>query len=110
MSKRFASLFASVLSGVALMASPALRAADGHPEILLWPNGAPGSEGKDAPEKLEPPIASRDYARLTSIHKPSITVYLPPKETATGAAVIVAPGGGHSFLAVDIEGYNVAQW
>jgi endo-1,4-beta-xylanase len=71
--------------------------------VLLWPTGAPGSEGKTAPEKVE-------NARVSSIHKPSLTVYLPPKEKATGAAVIVIPGGGHRYLAIDHEGYAVAQW
>ena len=65
------------------------------------PPAAPGSEGKTAPEKVE-------NARVSSIHKPSLTVYLPPKEKATGAGVIVIPGGGHRFLAIDHEGYAVA--
>jgi endo-1,4-beta-xylanase len=109
--KPFRALYFALLSLAPLLLTPSASAADQpYPEIVLWKNGAPGSEGKTAPEKLEAPIPSRDYARLTSIHKPSITVYLPPKEKATGAAVIVAPGGGHSFLAVDIEGYNVGQW
>ena len=45
-----------------------------------------------------------------SIHNPSITPYLPPKDKTTCAAVIVIPGGGHRVLAIDHEGYNVAQW
>ena len=34
----------------------------------------------------------------------------PPKEAATGAAVVIAPGGGHSELWMDHEGYRVAKW
>src|SRR5260370_37221106 len=37
-------------------------------------------------------------------------VYLPAKDRATGAAMIVAPGGGHRFLSIDTEGTNVADW
>jgi endo-1,4-beta-xylanase len=37
-------------------------------------------------------------------------VYLPPKDKATGAAVIVAPGGGHARHAIQHEGWNVAEW
>src|SRR5207237_3408666 len=47
---------------------------------------------------------------VSNIHQPSITPYLPSKETATGAAVVIAPGGGHSELWMDHEGYNVAKW
>jgi len=76
--------------------------------ILLWPNGAPGSEGKTADESVR--INENGEHIVSSIHHPSITPYFPSKESATGAAVIIAPGGGHSELWVDHEGYNVAKW
>lgn len=71
-------------------------------EILLWPNGAPGSEGKTTPERIE-------KGNVVSVHKPSITVFLPPDDLATGSAVLVIPGGGHSKLCVGHEGVNVAE-
>lgn len=77
-------------------------------EILLWPNGAPGSEGKTAPEKVR--VAEGGDHVISSIHKPSITPFLPDPGKATGAAVIVAPGGGHSELWIDHEGYNPARY
>src|SRR5262249_47826211 len=46
----------------------------------------------------------------TEKDKPSATVYLPPKEKATGCAVVVCPGGGYGGLAVDHEGRQVAEW
>jgi endo-1,4-beta-xylanase len=49
-------------------------------------------------------------SNLVNIHHPSLTVYLPAKDKATGCAVIVAPGGGHARLAIGHEGWNVAQW
>ena len=76
-------------------------------EILLWPNGAPGSEGKTGEEKLR--VVEGDHV-ISNIHHPSITVYLPAKEKATGTAVIIAPGGGHRELWITHEGYNEAQW
>ena len=76
-------------------------------EILLWPNGAPGSEGKTGNEKLR--IVEGDHV-ISNIHHPSITLYLPAKEKATGAAVIIAPGGGHRELWITHEGYNEAKW
>jgi acetyl esterase/lipase len=42
--------------------------------------------------------------------KPSITIYSPPAEKATGTAIVVCPGGGYGGLAVDHEGKQVADW
>ena len=78
-----------------------------HEEILLWPNGAPGSEGKTGPEKIR---LFEGEQVLSNIHRPSVTVYLPPREKATGAAVIIIPGGGHREIWITHEGYNPAQW
>ncbi|HYV34061.1 MAG TPA: alpha/beta hydrolase, partial [Gemmataceae bacterium] len=47
---------------------------------------------------------------INNVNNPSITVYLPPKDKASGAAVIIAPGGGHNSLWIAHEGYNPAQW
>ena len=77
-------------------------------EIPLWPNGAPGSEGKTNPEAVA--ISKSGEISVWSIHNPSITPYLPPKEKATGTAILVIPGGGHRVLAITHEGYNVAEW
>jgi len=83
-------------------------AADEPKEIPLWPNGAPGSEGKNDKEIVQ--RGANGERSVYSIHNPSVTPYLPPKDKTTGAAVIVIPGGGHRVLATDHEGYNVAQW
>ena len=66
---------------------------NGAPEtpIVLWPAGAPGAIGNEP----------RDI--------PTLTPYLPAKEKASGAAVIVCPGGGYQHLA-DHEGRPVAEW
>jgi endo-1,4-beta-xylanase len=91
-----------------LLLFTAARAVEPGSEILLWPNGAPGSEGKTGEEKVR--IAERGERVLSNIHKPSLTPYLPPADKATGCAVIVAPGGGHRELWSDHEGHNVARW
>jgi endo-1,4-beta-xylanase len=83
-------------------------AAGSPQEILLWPAGAPGSEGKDGKEMVR--IVPGNEHVISNIHRPSITPYLPSSRKATGAAVIVAPGGGHRELWIDHEGYNVAAW
>ena len=59
---------------------------------LLWPEGAPGAVGTEA------------------VDKPKITVYLAPPERATGAAVVVCPGGGYRIVAADHEGKQIALW
>jgi hypothetical protein len=85
-----------------------LLAADPPAEIPLWPNGAPGSEGKAAKEVVTT-TASGELS-VSSIHNPSITPYLPAKDKATGTAILVIPGGGHRVLAITHEGYNVGEW
>ena len=75
------------------------------PQVIhLWPNGAPGFESrKDIPEQAQ------DYW-VRNVNNPSITVYLPPKEKATGAAVLIAPGGGFRELVFNAEGVQAAQF
>jgi acetyl esterase/lipase len=76
--------------------------------IKLWPKGAPGAEGSVTPETVR--LTPDGEHVLSNIQEPSIIPYLPGKAAATGAAVIVAPGGGHSELWMDHEGYAVAEW
>jgi acetyl esterase/lipase len=76
--------------------------------ILLWPSGAPGSEGKTAEEVVE--RTSSGERNVTQIHKPSLTPYLPTAGKGNGAAIVIAPGGGHSKLCVDHEGHSLARW
>jgi endo-1,4-beta-xylanase len=78
--------------------------------VPLWANGAPGSEGMAGKQELVIPAKPGDSTHLSQIHNPSLLVYLPPKDKATGAAMIIAPGGGHRFLSIDTEGTNVAEW
>lgn len=87
----------------------AALAAGAPTEILLWPNGAPGSQGKTNVEAVRIAQPTGDHV-VTGVNKPSITTYLPSPDRATGAAVIVAPGGGHRELWIDHEGHNVARW
>ncbi len=72
--------------------------------IHLWPNGAPGYEGR----RNEPEVAKDWWVK--NIHNPSITAYLPPKEKATGAAVLICPGGGHRTLVYTAEGKEPAAF
>ncbi|HYE73189.1 MAG TPA: alpha/beta hydrolase, partial [Blastocatellia bacterium] len=77
-------------------------------EILLWPNGAPGSEGKTDDEAVR--VTPDGESVISKVHKPSLTPYLPAKGKANGTAIIIAPGGGHRELWSDHEGHNLAKW
>jgi len=78
--------------------------------VPLWANGAPGSEAMAGKQELVVPARPGDSTHLSQVHNPSLLVYLPPRDKATGAAMIIAPGGGHRFLSIDTEGTNVAEW
>ena len=78
--------------------------ADEPREIPLWPGGAPGFEAR-----RDEPTVAKDYW-VRNIHNPSITAYLPPKEKATGAAVVICPGGGHRELVFNAEGAEPARY
>ncbi len=79
------------------------------PMVRVWPGVPPGSEGKTAPERWIEGAVPDGFHRVTDIHVPSLTIYLPPKGKATGAAFIIAPGGAHRYLVVDLEGELVAK-
>jgi len=76
--------------------------------VPLWPNGAPGFEARKKEQEV---LKKMDFGpSVSNIHDPSLTVYLPAKEKASGAGIIICPGGGHSFLAIEHEGYTVGKW
>lgn len=103
---RWLRLGLSALS-VALTLSASAGAAEPQP-ILLWPHGAPGSEGKTEAEHVR--LTPQGEHIVSGVNAPSLTAYLPDKSKATGAAVIVVPGGGHRELWMDHEGYRVGRW
>ncbi|HEX8503671.1 MAG TPA: alpha/beta hydrolase [Pyrinomonadaceae bacterium] len=80
-----------MLTGLVVFVSGGFKEAGAAEPVVLWPQGAPGAAGKEAADV------------------PTLTPYLAPKETATGAAVVVCPGGGYGHLA-EHEGRPVAEW
>lgn len=93
-STRFQLVFISfiLLNPFPLKLCPVLHSASKPPGELLWPDGAPGAVGSEDADK------------------PSVTVYLPPSNEASGMGVVVCAGGGSGFLAVDHEGDQIARW
>ena len=72
---------------VAFLFVPVTAVLADEPQVVpLWPNGAPGFESR----RSEPELAQSYWVK--NIHNPSITVFLPPKEKATGAAVVDLSG------------------
>jgi acetyl esterase/lipase len=97
----------------ALAAAATLARADDPPPVLpLWPGQAPGEpSGIGAEEMIEPkPGEKGTVKRVTNVTRPTITVYRPAKDKNTGAAVLIAPGGGYNILAWEHEGTQVAEW
>jgi acetyl esterase/lipase len=72
--------------------------------VPLWPKGAPGFESR-RDEKEQ----AKDYW-VKNIHNPSVSVFLPPKDKATGAAMLICPGGGHRELVFNAEGVEAARY
>jgi acetyl esterase/lipase len=90
-------LKATVVMSSMLIAGPALAqdwmAPNETPRTeMLWPGAVPGAVGTDDADK------------------PTLTIYLPSKGQATGAGIVICPGGGYHNLAMDHEGHEVARW
>ena len=73
----------------------------------LYPDSIPNSKPVPDEEKADTNASGR--VMISKISRPTLTVYLPPKEKANGAAVIVVPGGGYRMVAAVHEGSEVAQ-
>jgi endo-1,4-beta-xylanase len=99
----------SVVCGLLICAGAALAVERGE-EVRLWAKGAPGFENETAAEVFTPLANSKLPKNFTVVHYPSIYVFLPPAEKATGMAMVIAPGGGHSQLVIDKEGWDIADW
>jgi len=76
---------------VILLTAATLSRAEVKVAVPLWPEGAPGALGKE----------DKDI--------PAVTPYLPEPDKATGAALVVFPGGGYGGLAQH-EGNDYALW
>jgi dienelactone hydrolase len=97
---------AVITAGLLAIAGDA--AAQAPQEIRLWPGKAPGSETWTLPETTTTsPAGDRT---ITNVSDPTVTVFLPPPASATGTAVVVAPGGALRLLGWDNEGVKVAEW
>ena len=81
----------NILASAILLGSLMLSRAEMQLPVPLWPDGAPGALG----------TSSNDI--------PTLTAYLPDATNATGAAMVICPGGGYVHLAPH-EGNDYALW
>jgi len=96
----------AVIAGL-LLAQPA-GAANRVIEVQsLYQNDAFSVPGTN-PETVR--VTEQGEHVVSNVGQGSIAIYLAPRKIATGAAVIVVPGGGHRELWMDHEGYNVAAY
>ncbi len=99
--------FFTIVLGLALamLASPSFSAAQ-QEVVPLWPEGIPCANDLET-EVLD----HRPIGRVVQkVHEPEIAAYLPGPGKATGAGVVICPGGGYSILAYDWEGTRMAEW
>ncbi|MDT0552694.1 alpha/beta hydrolase [Urechidicola vernalis] len=77
--------------------------------IELWPNKVPGeNEVKKASTQTN--NTKNNVKRLTDVTNPHLTIFHPNESNKNGASVIICPGGGYQILAIDLEGYEIAEW
>jgi acetyl esterase/lipase len=95
-----------ILCGVVVFGA-ALNAAEPVP-FPLWPGDAPANAGDE--KLIVRKHGNREIQWVTNVRWPTLTVYPAAADKATGAAVIICPGGGYGGLAYDMEGSEVALW
>ena len=91
------------LAAAALIAAPAVA----QQAMPLYPGVAPGSADWTQPETALPmPDGGTLYQNVT---RPDLTAYLPPAVSATGAGVILLPGGALRLLAIGSEAKTLIE-
>ena len=122
MLKRQISTFAALLSAAALLSGPAPASAQATRRDIPAPNVPPGaialkapaapssSLGASAPAETWSMSGSDNVPVVQNVSTPTLTPFLPAPGKATGAAVIIAPGGAFYLLAMKHEGWDVARF
>ncbi|MEI6525873.1 MAG: alpha/beta hydrolase [Planctomycetota bacterium] len=104
-----------VLASIACGTSFAQETGKPYKTMPLWSDKAPG-ESKEYPAEGDTSkpndrgVADRGVIRIGNVTQPDLRIYAPAPEKATGACVLVCPGGGYNILAYDLEGTEVCEW
>ena len=93
-----------------LLVTTLLKTAFPQAVIPLYLDSIPNSKPVPDEEKiLKPGNGDGSIVCIANVTRPTLTVYLAPKEKATGTAVIVIPGGGYYDVCNVHEGSAVAE-
>jgi acetyl esterase/lipase len=80
--------------------------------VELWPGKAPGDvgiQGQETSRIHQSPLVGPTKL-ITNVTRPTLTVYLPPRDKNSGTAMVICPGGGYWDLYWELEGEEVAAW
>jgi acetyl esterase/lipase len=77
--------------------------------VPIWPGAVPDAMPNPKPESVGPPEGLEWWPRANDVSRPTMTVYA-AKGRNNGVAVVVFPGGGFQFLAMDLEGTEICDW
>jgi acetyl esterase/lipase len=110
------STLAAGLIGALVVSAAALAQTPPVPEqplasrqvLPLWPGKPPGTQSALKEGSIQVPNTNLHILRNVTL--PTLTVFLPKSGNPSKTAVIIAPGGGFRVLAIDQEGYWVADW
>jgi acetyl esterase/lipase len=103
---------ASVVVLLAGMFVTATASAEGPLVVDLWPGKTPGDvgiKGEETSRIHQSPLVGPTRL-ITNVTRPTLTIYLPPKDKNTGTAMVICPGGGYWDLYWELEGEEVASW
>lgn len=95
-------IYRQLLLGVLITLST-IAAGYAQQEIPLYDGPIPNA--KDVPDEE----VRRADQIVSNVSRPTLSVFLPPADKATGAAVVICPGGGYGVLVIKREGYDVAE-
>ena len=76
----------------------------------IWPGMAPGETTENAGRALPPNPRDPSITRVEKVTLPTLHSYPAPKDKATGAAVVVLPGGGFGYVVPDLEGSEATKF
>ncbi len=107
--RRFATLLGSVAALASSLSAQHPRVPTSPFDVPLYQGAAPGAPKSALPEVFEEKPGD-PISLVTHVQTPEMRVFLPPKSKASGAAIVIFPGGGYGVLAINHEGWQEARW
>jgi acetyl esterase/lipase len=103
-----------LFAGVLLLTQSPARAgvwqpSPGHEQVEIWPGAVPDAIPNPKPESVGPPPGREWWPRANNVSRPTMTMYA-AQGNNTGIVVVVFPGGGYQFVAMDSEGTEICDW